>query len=227
LPRNEKLQLKGQLRVSCSLAFARLVLAPLLGEFTRDHPGLRLSFELSDGYVDIVEKGIDLAIRIGELQDSTLKALKIGITRRSLYASNDYIKKFGKPKTVDELKKHNLLYYTRIGDQPCWPLHTKEGKPTPYYFEPYLQADGSDLTRELMLLGMGISFSPTWMMRSEMESKMVVRILEKHSKSSLSIYAVTSSTQEMTVKQRAFTNYLIKEFDKNPELTLRGLSLNG
>ena len=219
--RNEKLQLQGQLRITTSLAFGRLILAPVLGEFTRLHPDLKLSFHLSDGFVDLVENGIDIAIRIGELRDSTLKALKIGTSRRSLYASPDYVKKFGKPKSIEDLRNHSLLYFTRIRDRPCWPLHTEDGTPTPFYFEPHIQTDGSDLMRELVLKGMGIALLPTWMMCGAVKEKAAIKFFETQSASPTSIYFVTSGTQDMTAKQRAFTDFLVKLFDKIPELSLR------
>lgn len=91
---------KGQLRVTASLAFARLILAPLFNQFTEIHPQLTFHFQLSDGYIDLVENNIDLAIRIGDLADSGLKAFKIGLSRRSFYASKNYLKKYGTPKTL-------------------------------------------------------------------------------------------------------------------------------
>jgi DNA-binding transcriptional LysR family regulator len=219
--RNEKLQLQGQLRITASLAFSRIVLAPSLNQFSNLHPDLKLSFNLSDGFIDLVENGIDLAVRIGELQDSSLKALKVGISRRSLYASTEYIEKFGQPKTIEKLRDHRLLYYTRISDRPCWPLHAVTGEPKPFHFEPHFQSDGSDLMREMVLRGMGIALMPTWMMVKEEEQKKVVRLLERNSKSPSPVYAVSSSARELSAKQRAFTDFLLAVFETCPALNMR------
>jgi DNA-binding transcriptional LysR family regulator len=219
--RNDKRLLQGQLRITASLAFSRLVLAPVLNDFSELHPDLKLSFHLSDGYVDLVENGIDLAIRIGEQADSTLKTLKIGVSRRSLYASQEYLKKFGTPKSIEDLRKHRLLYYTRISDRPIWPLHTIAGEPRPFEFEPYFQSDGSDLMREMVVRGMGIALMPTWMMIDEEEQKRTVRLLEKNSRSPMPVYLMSSNTQAMTAKQRAFSDFLIRHFDTCSALNMR------
>lgn len=219
--RNDKRQLQGQLQISVSLAFSRMVLAPILNEFSELHPDLRLSFHLSDGTVDLVERGIDLAIRVGEQSDSTLKALKIGVARRSLYASKKYLEKFGTPKTIEDLRKHRLLYYTRISDRPIWPLHTISGEPRPFEFEPYFQSDASDLMREMAVRGMGIALMPTWMMVEEEDHKRVVRLLEKNARTLVPIYVMRSNTQEMTAKQRAFTEFLMRHFE-----TCRALNMH-
>jgi DNA-binding transcriptional LysR family regulator len=224
--RNERLALHGQLRITAALAFSRLILAPILTEFSVLHPHLKLSFHLSDRRIDLVENGIDLAVRIGEQADSTLKALRIGITRRSLYASKDYIKTFGLPKSIEDLRKHRLLCYTGLADRPVWPLHSATGEPKLFEFEPYFQSDGSDLVREMVVRGMGISLLPTWMMVEEEEHKKakdcrVTRLLEKNSRAPLPIYAMTANTQEMTAKQRAFTDFLIGRFNNCDALSMR------
>lgn len=218
---NEKLQLQGALRVTASLAFARLILAPLFGEFTELNPGLRLSFFLSDGYVDLVENGIDLAIRIGEQADSTMKAVRVGISRRSLYASKDYIKKFGKPKSIEDLRNHRLLFYTRLDDRPCWPLTDARGNEEPFYFEPYFQSDGSDLLREAVVRGMGIALMPTWMMLEEPKKDSLVKLFERQSESPSPICVMMSGTQGMSAKQRVYTEFLLRHFGAMPELSLR------
>jgi LysR family transcriptional regulator for bpeEF and oprC len=218
--KNEKLLLQGQIRVTVSLAFARLILMPLMDRFSEIHPELRFHFHLSDGFVDLIENGVDLAIRIGELEDSNLKALKIGQMKRSLYASKEYLKKFGAPKNIEALRKHRLVLYTRNFDAPCWPLVGRDGKEMLFHFEPYLQADGSDLMRESILAGIGIGLVPTWAMMGPEKEKTVVRLLEKKSYSTQPIYAVTSGNREMTAKQRAVADFLKREFAKIPALSV-------
>jgi len=219
--KNERIQLKGQLKISVSLAFARLILIPMFDEFTKLHSELRLNFQLSDGYTNLVEQGIDVAIRHGDLDDSSLRALKIGSSRRALYASTKYIKKFGMPKSLDDLKKHRLLFYNRISDRPVWPLNDFDGKPAPFAFEPYLQSDGSDLMREALLLGAGIALAPTWMMIGPEKDGKVIRLFEKNTTALIPVYLVTPGGTEMTGKQRAFADFLKKQFEGCAELTMR------
>lgn len=219
--KTQKLTLKGELRVCTSLAFARLVLAPILHEFSRLHPELRLNFILSDGYTDLVEGGIDVALRIGELADSSLRAIKIGTSKRSLYASKDYLRQYGRPKKIGDLHQHRLLYYTRLNEQPRWPLHSESGDPEPFLFEPFLKTDGSDLMREAVLQGMGIALLPTWMMEGPEMNRRVERLFEKNSESPTSIYAVYASGRELNAKQRAYIEFLRAKFEKIPAVTQR------
>lgn len=219
--KSQKLTLKGELRVSASLAFARLVLAPLFLEFSKLHPELRLSFVLSDGYTDLVENNIDIAIRIGDLADSTLKAVRIGTSRRSLYASKDYLKKVGRPKKLEDLHQHRLLYYTRLDERPRWPLHSATGTLEPFYFEPFFKTDGSDLMREAVLSGLGIALLPTWMMEQPENDKVVDRLFESHSESPTPIVSVSASAQELNAKQRAYVEFLRGKFESISSLTIR------
>lgn len=216
--RNEKQLLKGQLRVTASLAFARLILAPLFNKFTEMNPHLNFHFQLSDGYVDLVENNIDLAIRIGELADSGLKANKIGISRRRFYASKSYLKKYGTPKGIEDLNKHRLLFYTRLSDRPTLPLIDGNKKPISFRFEPHLQSDGSDLIRESILQGVGIALLPTWMMIDHEALK--IDPLQKFIGPASPIYILSSNSQELNAKQKAFADYLKIAFQNIKELSL-------
>lgn len=220
--KNEKFLLQGQLRITASLAFARLILAPLFEEFTDRHPLFKFHFLLSDGYVDLVENNIDFAIRIGHLPDSSLKAFKIGQSKRSFYASKKYIKKFGQPQKIEDLKKHRLLFYTGIADRPSLPLVDENNKKIDYQFEPHLQSDGSDLIRQAVLENVGIAFLPNWMMIGTEYEKMILPELERFIGPPAPIYLVSTGGLEMTAKQRAFADFLRLKFEKIPALRLRG-----
>lgn len=219
--RSEKLQLQGQVRVTASLAFTRIVLAPLLETFLDQQPGLKFYFQLSDGFVDLIENNIDVAIRLGTIDDSGLKAIRIGTSTRALYASKKYIKKFGKPADTESLRSHRLLSYTRLSDRPSWPLLSKDGVPKPFYFEPYFQTDGSDLMREATVRGIGIGLLPTWMMIDEERRGEMIRVLPKQMASPIPIFAVTSSTRELSARQRVLIDFLRAKFSEMPDLSIR------
>ncbi len=219
--KNEKLQLSGVLRVTASLAFSRLIIAPLLEELTAQNPELRLQFTLSDGYVDMVEKNIDLAFRIGDLPDSSLKAIRIGMSHRSLYASEGYLKKFGTPKTLEDLSAHRCLYYNRIAEQPAWPLTDGKNKRVSFAFRPVLESDGSELIRESVINGLGVALLPTWMITDRQDSKKVRAIMQNFSPTPSPIYAVTTGARELSAKQRLVIDYFRKCFEKDEQLNLR------
>jgi len=217
--KNEKLLLQGQLRITASLAFARLILAPLFEDFLKLHPKLKFHFHLSDGYVDLVENNIDLAIRIGDLPDSGLKAFKVGMSKRSFYASKKYLKAFGTPKSLEDLKGHRLMFYTRLGDNPSLPLVNDSGKKIQFAFDPFFQSDGSDLIREAVLRDVGIAYLPTWMMIEHEE--LIIKQLDRFVSSPSPIFVLSSGNQELTAKQRAFADFIRLSFEGINELSLR------
>lgn len=220
--KNEKFQLRGQLRLSASLAFARLLIAPHLGAFQKRYPELRLDFVLSDGYVDLVGNNIDLAFRIGELPDSSLKAIKIAQSHRRLYAAKTYLKSAPPLRTLEDLEKHPKLFYNRLSEVPAWPLSDRQGKRLSYSFTPYLQSDGSELIRECMYGGVGVALLPTWMVEGTPDAGRAEVVLEKFAPAASPVYLVTAERRELTLKQRAVIEFFREAFEKIPTVSLRG-----
>ena len=212
--KHEKFHLKGQLRITASLAFARLLIGQHLKEFQSKYPDLRLDFVLSDGYIDLVGNNIDLAFRIGELPDSSLKAIKIAESSRKLYASKEYLKTHGVPKKKEDLENHSKLFYNRLSDTPAWPLKDRNDKRITYSFEPYMQSDGSELIRECMFAGLGIALLPTWMVENTSQHNLAAAVLTKHAPPSSPIYVVISERKELSLKQRAIIEFFKEKFEK-------------
>lgn len=219
--KGQKLNLEGEMRIAVSLAFARLVIAPLLSEFGLLHPDLRIQFLLSDGVTDLIEHNIDVAIRIGELADSTLKAIKIGTSRRAVYASSDYIKNNGIPRSAEDLNNHKLLYYSRLEEGPNWKVLDKSRKIKKVSFQPHIKTDGSDLMRECVLEGLGIAMLPTWMMIKAEKEKKVKLLFKEATDFPMNIYAVSPPGRDLTTKQRTFIDYLRLKFEANKVLSIR------
>jgi len=211
--KEESAELSGPLRLTASLAFARLVLEPLSEEFLKLHPKVRLHLQLSDGYVDLVERGIDLAIRVGPLADSNLRAQKIGASRRAFFASRAYTKRHGTPTAIEDLNEHRLLFFTGLADRPSWPYRDGQGRPRTFTIkDPYLQSDGSDYIREAVIAGRGIALMPTWMMMEEERKGTIVRLLESHAPASAPVYLVSVGAQDTTAKQQAFAGFIKEKF---------------
>ena len=217
--RDEKHTLRGPLRVTASLGFSRLVLAPLFEPFLKTHPEIKFQFVLSDGFIDLVQNNVDLALRIGDLPNSGLRAIKIGLSRRNFYAAKKYVKKFGSPRDLRQLKEHRLMFYTRLGDQSAYPLVNENGKRIHFGFEPYFQSDGSDLIREAVLQGVGIAYLPTWMMMDHED--LVIQALQPYVSPPSPIYLLTTGNQNLGGKQKAFAEFLRAEFDQMTAISLR------
>jgi DNA-binding transcriptional LysR family regulator len=119
---------QGAIRISSSVAFGRRVMAPLVMEFMRMNPHLQIELNCEDRYVDLVEQGVDVAIRLGKLADSTLGAAYLGVNPWVLVASPNYIKDRGRPKKPAELSKHDALIYSSVQGDERWQFTGRDGK---------------------------------------------------------------------------------------------------
>jgi DNA-binding transcriptional LysR family regulator len=130
-----ELQLSGWLRVAASVGFGRLKLMPLIGSFLASHPNVKVDLRLNDDFIDLVEEGIDLALRIGELADSSLVARSIGTTQRVLLASRRYLDSLPKglepPRVPQDLLQHNCIVYSELATQNAWTFTAGSGASAP------------------------------------------------------------------------------------------------
>jgi DNA-binding transcriptional LysR family regulator len=210
-------QLKGWLRVAASVGFGRLKLMPLVQTFLAAHPEVKIDVRLNDGFIDLVERGIDVAVRIGELPDSSLIARPIGVSRRELVAHRNYLRNLPKgikpPKTPDDLGRHNCIVYTEATMRNAWRLSAGPGAPDPegtvriIKVEGNLQTDSSEVIRTSVLAGMGIGYAPSWLFEDEIARGEVVRVLPDWSVRS-PIHIVMPQERRHSAKVRAFSDHL-------------------
>jgi DNA-binding transcriptional LysR family regulator len=206
-------QARGMLKVSAPTSFGRMHIAPHLGDFMTMHPDVSINLVLSDEMVDIVGEGFDLAIRIARLKDSSLVARRLAHVERYLVASDDYVRRNGKPKSIDDLERHSCLP-THNGEP--WKLEGEDGEIT---FRPDgpLQTNSSEVIREAVLAGMGIALRSNWDIGQELSSGRLVRVLPAYSASrDVAVHAVYSSRQFLPVKIRSFIDYLSNLYGSVP-----------
>ena len=204
---------RGILRVSVPTAFGRKHIAPLLGPFMAKYPHMTLRIDLCDRYCDIIKEGYDVAIRIGELSDSTLGSRKLAPNSRVICAAPSYLKAHGQPETLEELKDHSLL---AACDQDLWKLEGPEGAVT-LKARSNLKTNSGELVREATMAGMGISLRSTWDIGEELKNGRLVRVLPKYRESSLvAIYAVFPSREYIPVKVSVFLDFCVKTFGVRP-----------
>jgi DNA-binding transcriptional LysR family regulator len=153
----------GTLRVNCSVAFGQYQVIPYLQGFLSRYPDLKLDLMMNDRFVDLVEEGIDVAIRIGEVNDSMLSVHQIGITRRVTVAAGDYFRDHPEPKTPEDLIDRNCIVYSRLATANDWHFQLPTGGTTKVTVKGNLQVDGSTAIREAVLAGLGIAVCPVWL----------------------------------------------------------------
>lgn len=210
-------QLKGWLRVAASVGFGRLKLMPLVQTFLAAHPEVKIDVRLNDGFIDLVERGIDIAVRIGELPDSSLIARPIGMSRRELLAHRSYLRHLPKgikpPRSPDDLGQHNCIVYTETSMRNAWRLSAGPGASDPegtvriVKVEGNLQTDSSEVIRTSVLAGMGIGYAPSWLFEDEIAHGEVIRVLPDWSVRS-PIHVVMPQERRHSVKVRAFSDHL-------------------
>jgi DNA-binding transcriptional LysR family regulator len=204
---------RGLLKVTVPTSFGRQHIAPHLASFLEQYPDIELDLHLSDNFADIIREGFDLAIRIGELQDSSLVARKLAQDNRILCATPRYIAKAGSPKSVADLEHHNCL---SAGTPEGWRLEGPDGVKT-VRVTSNLRTNSVDFVREALLAGLGIGLRATWEIGHELASGTLIRILPSYQgASSSAIYAVYPSRDFMPAKVNVFIEHLAQIYGAEP-----------
>ncbi len=188
---------RGLLKVTAPTSFTRLQLAPHLSRFVEQFPEIQLDFHLTDSFVDIIRDGYDVAIRIGDLPDSSLVARKLCPDRRVICAAPSYLDRAGEPRTLADLERHNCL---SASAQDVWRLEGPDG-PCPVHIKGNLRSDSAELLRAALVAGIGLGFRSTWEIAPELASGALKHVLPAYRGSSqLAIYAVYPSRDFMPAK---------------------------
>ncbi|MGD8569797.1 MAG: LysR family transcriptional regulator [Gammaproteobacteria bacterium] len=204
---------KGLLRLSAPSSFGIIHLAPLLPQLRQTYPELNLELSISDKLVDIVDEGIDIAIRIGELPDSSLIAKRISPCRYVVCASPNYLKQHGKPETPDDLTQHNCLLF-QFWDAPNqWQFLSRDNQFINIKVQGEIVSNNSLALRKIMLSGGGISMAPTFLVGDDIINGRLVPVLTDYHIKPISIYVVYPHRQYLTAKARAFLEFLSEHID--------------
>lgn len=211
-------QLTGMLRVAASVGYGRLKLLPQVKSFLALHPQVKIDLRLNDGFIDLVEQGVDVAVRIGELADSTLVARRIGTTTRALIASRKYLRSLPRglkaPRAPEDLQRHNCIVYTELATQNAWTFTAGVGAPVAVGTQVTIRAQGnlqtnsSEVVRAAVLSGMGIGFAPTWLFEDEMSQGDLQVLLPDWPAPSMPVHLVSPSQRRHSAKVRAFSEHL-------------------
>ncbi|MFN3319116.1 MAG: LysR family transcriptional regulator [Allorhizobium sp.] len=206
-------EVNGTLKISASTSFGRMHVAPHLKPFMEAHPDLAIHLVLSDEFTDIVGGGFDLAIRIAELNDSSLVARRLAPVRRVLCAAPDYLAQNGTPESLDDLKKHRCL---PAHNHESWRLEGPNG-PVTLRPEGMLITNSSEVLREAVIAGLGIALRSTWDVGAELKSGKLVQVLPQYESSrNVALSAVYPSRQFLPAKVRLFIDYLAELYGPVP-----------
>lgn len=168
---------QGTLRITASVSFGLKCLVPLLAEFEAMYPDLSVDLLLTDYRVDLLAERIDLAIRLGQLQDSTLIAQKLMSTPYSVCASPSYLQKWGELRQPEEISQHNCLLFPLAGFRSRWLFKDPQGKISEIAVRGRTIISNAIGLQQCAIAGMGIALLPNWLIAQELESGELVKIL--------------------------------------------------
>jgi DNA-binding transcriptional LysR family regulator len=205
-------QAQGLLRVGTSVAFGRRVVVPLALEYMRRHPQVQLDLSFEDRYVDLIAQGIDVAIRMGKLADSSLGARYLGANPWAMVAAPGYLKKHGTPRRAQDLSAHVALIYSSVVGDEFWRMHTPRGDPVTVPVSGRFRSNNLSAVLAAARDGLGIALMPRYVASESLASGKVVEVLGDHALPEQEIHAVFPSPKLVPGKVSGFVAFLQGRF---------------
>jgi DNA-binding transcriptional LysR family regulator len=201
-------ELAGVLRVSAAVTFARLHIIPRLHGFLNAHPELSIDIVLDDGHIDLVEQGIDVALRMGKLLDSSMTAKKIATVPRSVMASPRYLEKYGMPTTPSDLGEHAAVIYSS-NSAPSGPwVFTQQDQALSVNIQGRIKVSAAEGVRAAVLADLGFTIASEWMFSPELASGEVVTLLNDWQLPPFDLWALFPTGRMVSAKTRAFVSFV-------------------
>ena len=203
----------GRLRINANTPFMLHVIVPLLAEFRQRYPQIELELNTDDIVIDLLEQQTDIAIRIGELRDSTLRARVLGSSATRLVASPDYLAKHGIPDSVAALSQHQLIGFSQLDTHNIWPVWQQEGEFL--RIKPTLTASSGETLRQLALQGLGIVRLSDFVSREDREQGRLMDVLASETRElRLPVHAVYYRNQTLSSRVTCFLDFLQEKIQR-------------
>jgi len=208
----------GVLRMAVATDFGVGLLSPILDEFLSDYPEISVNMVLKNRYVELISEGFDMAIRVGEMEDSSLRARKITDTTQRLIASPRYFQQHGRPTRIDDLNDHRLLHYSNQASANVWKITAPSGEVRQVRGNGWLTVNDGQSLLNAAAKGLGIAYLPSFLYHEAMAQGLVEDVIPDLPQSTLGIYAVYPPGRYTQPKVRAFIDFLVEQFaDKGPD----------
>lgn len=203
----------GVLRVACPTLLGRSYLLPRMKAFLSRYPHVEVDLQIGDRFIDLIEEGVDVAIRIGALKDSALKARRIGTGERVCVATRDYVARRGAPKVPTDLKKHDCVLYTLLASGNVWSF---KGHDVAVHGR--LRVNTPDGVRAATLDGLGIAYSPVWLFEDALLDGRVRLLLEDYAGPPSPIQMIYPERRLLPQRANVFMDFVAEEFAREPAL---------
>jgi DNA-binding transcriptional LysR family regulator len=212
----ETTELRGAIKLAAPLTFGLRHLSGAITDFLDAHPAIELNLDLNDRNINLIEEGFDLAVRIGELQDSTLVARRLGISRAVTCASRAYLERHGEPAHPDELRRHIGLQYSNLGYRQHWQYETPKGETVFGQPQIRIRANNGEALACAAVAGLGITTGPTFILGGYLREGSLVSILNDYRRPTVGIYALYPPGRMLPRRIQVFSDFLAGRFGDNP-----------
>jgi DNA-binding transcriptional LysR family regulator len=208
----------GLLRMSVPTDFGVTHLSPILGDFLSVYSDISVNMVLKNRYVELISEGFDMAIRVGEMEDSSLRARKLCETTQRMIAAPKYLKAHGRPTRVDDLNDHKLLHYSNQASSNCWKITAPSGESRQVRSAGWLTVNDGQSLLNAAIAGLGIAYLPSFLYHEALARGLVEEVIPDLPRETQGIYAVYPPGRFTQPKVRAFIDFLAERFsDKGPD----------
>jgi len=209
---------RGTLRINAPVSFGILYLGPVIADFMNIYPEVTVSMELNDRFVDVVDEGYDVAIRIGQLEDSSLIARRVAPFRTVMAASPRYWEQAPPLQVPDDLKRHRCLVYSLLPQPDRWLVHDAADAAHEVRVAPILSTNNGDVIRAALVADAGVAISPDFILGQAIRDGLLVspeniRVVQRPG---AGVYAVYPHNRHLSAKVRAFVDHLAGAFQPHP-----------
>ncbi len=207
----------GLLRVACPTALAHAFVLPHVPSFLARYTRLTLDLQINDRYVNLVDEGIELAIRIGHLEDSALRARRIGMFERVCVASKDYLARRGIPVVPDDLREHDCLIYTLLSSGATWRFRDAEVP-----VSGRLRVNSPDAIRASVAAGLGVAYGPAWLFEEHLKDGSVQLLLTEYAAPLVPLQIIYVANRLLPKRAMVFMDFIADLFSKIPAFNADG-----
>jgi DNA-binding transcriptional LysR family regulator len=216
---------RGVLRINAPMTFGMLHLAPALAAFMQRFPEVEIDLSLNDRFIDLIDEGVDVAVRIGTLADSSLVARRLAVCRRVLCASPAYLRRRGTPQRPEDLAGHDCFVYTNMNSPEQWQFTDRAGGRHAVRVAGRLRVNNGDVLRDIAVAGLGVVALPTFIVAGQIADGRLQVILPDYRLADTALHAVYPHNRHLSAKVRAFVDFLAVRFGPEPywDVPLQGM----
>lgn len=205
---------RGRLRVTASVLFGRLHVAPAVNAFVVRHPAVRVELVLLDRAVDLIEEGLDAGVRIGALPDSSLVAVAVGATRRVVCGSPAYLRRHGRPQSPEDLARHRSVGFTGLAPDHEWTFRDG-GRVRRVKVDPVVASNQIDVALGACLEGMGLGQFLCYQVQAALNAGRLVRLLDGYEPPATPVQVIYPGSRRMSANVRALVDWLAPRLRKS------------